>query len=257
MRKAMMLIYGSTAYAAFLAAFLYAVGFVANVGVPKGIDTGAPVPYTEAILVNALLLGLFAVQHSGMARKGFKKVLTQLVPPEMERSTFVFATCAVLGLMYWQWRPMTDTVWSFESFAGQAAMWTICAAGWAIVFLATVMVHHFELFGLRQTWLAFIGKRYTPIGFRAPGFYSVVRHPIMVGFLLAFWATPTMTAGHLFFSVMTTGYIFFAVKVLEERDLIRELGDDYRSYMREVPGFVPSLTGRRPRPVVAAAPSGD
>jgi protein-S-isoprenylcysteine O-methyltransferase Ste14 len=246
MRKAITLVYGSTAYAAFLAAFLYAVGFLANIGVPKSIDSGELVPYAEAILVNALLLGLFAVQHSVMARKGFKKILTRFVPTEMERSTFVFATSAVMGLMFWQWRPMPQAIWSFESTAGQALMWTLCAAGWGIVLLSTLMVHHFDLFGMRQTWLAFTGQRYTPVGFRMPGFYRIVRHPIMVGFLLAFWATPTMTEGHLLFSAMTTGYIFFAVKVLEERDLIRELGDRYRMYMEEVPGFVPRLTGRKP-----------
>lgn len=258
MRKAMTLIYGSTAYAAFLVAFLYAVGFVANIGVPKSIDSGRPVPYAEAILVNALVLGLFAVQHSGMARKGFKKVLTRVVPTEMERSTYVFASCAVLGLMYWQWRPMPDAVWSFESAAGQAAMWALYASGWVIVLLSTMMVHHFDLFGMRQTWLAFRDKPYTQIGFRMPGFYRVVRHPIMVGFLLAFWATPTMTEGHLLFAVMTTGYIFFAVKVLEERDLIREMGDRYRAYMQEVPGFVPvRVFSRKPKAVAAGAVSGD
>ena len=130
MRKAMTLAYGSTAYAAFLAAFLYAVGFLANIGVPKSIDSGEPVPYAEALLVNALLLGMFAVQHSGMARKGFKKAITRFLPNEMERSTFVFATCAVMGVMFWQWRPMPEAVWSIDSFAGQAVMWTICAAGW-------------------------------------------------------------------------------------------------------------------------------
>ncbi len=242
MRKASMLVYGSAAYAAFLGAFLYAVGFLVNIGVPKSIDSGQPVPYMEAMIVNALLLTLFAVQHSGMARKGFKKALTRLVPPEMERSTYVMATCAALGLIYWQWRPMPETIWSIESLAGQVAIWALCFAGWGIVFLATVMIHHFDLFGMRQTWLAFQGKQYTDLGFRMPGFYRIVRHPIQVGFLLAFWATPVMTAGHLFFAVMTTGYILFAVKMLEERDLIREMGDRYRNYMRQVPGFIPRLT---------------
>jgi protein-S-isoprenylcysteine O-methyltransferase Ste14 len=252
-----MLVYGSTAYAAFLLAFLYAVGFLANVGVPKGIDSGAPVPYAEAIVVNALLLGLFAAQHSGMARKGFKSVLTRLVPAEMERSTYVFATCAALGLMYWQWRPMTETIWSVDSAIGQGLIWALYALGWAVVFLATVMIHHFDLFGMRQTWMAFRGRRYTDLGFRMPGFYRFVRHPIQVGFLLAFWAAPHMTAGRLFFAVVTTGYIFFAVKVLEERDLIREMGDKYRNYMRQVPGFVPRLSAGGPRVVETGVASGD
>jgi protein-S-isoprenylcysteine O-methyltransferase Ste14 len=258
MRKAMMLAYGSAAYAAFLGAFLYAVGFLANVGVPKSIDSGRPVPYAEAILVNALLLGLFAIQHSGMARKGFKKVLTRLVPVEMERSTYVFATCAALGLMYWQWRPMPEVVWSIQNPIGQGAIWTLCAAGWAIVLLATIMIHHFDLFGMRQTWLAFRGEKYTDLGFRMPGFYRIIRHPIQVGFLLAFWSTPEMTIGHLFFSVMTTGYIFFAVKVLEERDLLREMGVTYRNYMRRVPGFLPvRLAGPSAQEIEAGAVAGD
>jgi protein-S-isoprenylcysteine O-methyltransferase Ste14 len=226
--------------------------------VPKSIDSGAPVPYTQAILVNALLLGLFAVQHSGMARKGFKKALTRLVPAEMERSTYVIATCAAMGLMYWMWRPMPEAVWTVESALGQGMMWAVFAAGWGVVFLATLMIHHFDLFGMRQTWLAFQGKPYTELGFRMPGFYRIVRHPIQTGFLMAFWATPNMTAGHLFFAVMTTGYIFFAVKVLEERDLIREMGDKYRNYMREVPGFVPvRMFSHKPSTIEAGAVGGD
>ena len=252
MRRLIMLAYGTTAYAAFLAAFLYAVGFTANTGVPKGIDDGNPVPYPEAIVVNALLLGLFAIQHSGMARKGFKAVVTTVIPKEMERSTYVLATCAALGVLYWQWRPMPDPIWSVESGMGQTLIWALFAAGWAIVLLSTMMVHHFDLFGLRQTWLAFTDAPYTNIGFRMPGFYRIVRHPIMVGFLIAFWAAPQMTEGHFFFSLMTMGYIFFAVKVLEERDLLREMGDSYRRYMRDVPGFVPRFSAPR----MAAAGSG-
>ena len=258
MRKAMTLAYGSTAYAAFLAAFLYAVGFLANVGVPKGIDDGVPAPYTTAILINVLLLSLFALQHSGMARKGFKKALTRFIPAAMERSTYVFATCAALGMIYWQWRPMPEAVWTIENVAGQAAMWAVFAAGWGVVFVATLMIHHFDLFGMRQTWLAFRGRSYTDLGFRMPGLYRIVRHPIQMGFLMAIWAAPNMTAGHLLFAVVTTGYIFFAVKVLEERDLIREMGDKYRNYMREVPGFIPvRLFSPKPTQAEAGAVSGD
>lgn len=252
MKKVFFALYGGFSYLAFLAAFLYAIGFVGNILVPQSVDSGGlATPLVTAIIVNCLLLSVFAVQHSGMARKGFKKVLTTYFPSEMERPTYVLATNAVLFLMFWQWRPMPEIVWSVEHTVGAAVLQATFWAGWAIVLLSTVMINHFDLFGLRQTWLAVKGTAYTELGFRTPGFYGFVRHPIQVGFLIAFWATPTMTAGHLLFAVMTTGYIFLAVKLLEERDLMREHPERYGAYMEQVPGFVPRLT----RPSKAGQPA--
>jgi protein-S-isoprenylcysteine O-methyltransferase Ste14 len=243
MKKLFFALYGSISYLTFLAAFLYAIGFVGNILVPQSVDSGGlATPLVTAIIVNCLLLSVFVVQHSGMARKGFKKVLTTYFPAEMERSTYVLATNAVLFLMFWQWRPMPEVVWSVEHTVGAAVLQATFWIGWVVVLLSTLMINHFDLFGLRQTWLAVKGTEYKDLGFRTPGFYGYVRHPIQVGFLIAFWATPTMTAGHLLFAVMTTGYIFLAVKLLEERDLMREHPERYGAYMDQVPGFVPRLT---------------
>lgn len=255
MKKMMILLYGSASYLLFLVAFFYAIGFVAAFGVPKTIDSGTPGPMMEAILVNSLLLSLFAIQHSVMARRGFKKMLARVAPAEIERQTYVIATSIVLLLLYWQWRPMPDVIWRLESSAGVTVMYAICAIGWGIVLLSTLMINHFDLFGVRQTVLAVQGKPYTDLGFRTPGFYKYVRHPIQVGFLIAFWATPMMTAGHLLFAVMTSGYIFVAVKMFEERDLLREHDERYRVYMDQVGGFVPKGAYRGPDEV--ATPPGD
>ena len=251
MKKVFFLLYGSLSYITFLAAFLYAIGFVGGIAVPRSVDAGGPESLlTTALIVNCLLLGAFAIQHSGMARWGFKKVLTKYLPSEIERNTYVLATNAVLFLMYWQWRPVPGVVWSVqnETVAGliQGAFWF----GWLVVLLSTLMINHFDLFGLRQTWFALKGIPYKQLGFRTPGFYKFVRHPIQVGFLIAFWATPTMTAGHLLFALMTTGYIIVAVKLLEEPDLKRQHPGRYGAYMEQVPGFVPRLA----KPSVAAAP---
>ncbi len=242
MKKAFFALYGGISYLTFLGAFLYSIGFVGNLLVPQSIDSGgSATPLITAIIINSLLLGAFAVQHSGMARQGFKKVLTAYFPAEMERSTYVLATNAVLFLMFWQWRPMPEVIWSVENTVGAAVLEATFWAGWAIVFLSTVMINHFDLFGLRQTWLAIKGTAYKELNFRTPGFYAIVRHPIQVGFLIAFWATPMMTAGHLLFAVMTSGYIILAVKLLEEPDLMREHPGRYPAYMEQVPGFVPRL----------------
>lgn len=245
MRRFLIFTYGSAAYAIFLATFLYAVAFIGDMAVPKTIDSGPAAPFWEALLVNTALLGLFAVQHSGMARRGFKKVLTKLVPWEMERATYVLATCAVLILMYWQWRPMPELVWSVQDPAGRTALETLFFAGWGIMLVSTFMIHHFDLFGMRQAYMAAKGEPYRHLGFRVPGFYKYVRHPIQVGFLIAFWSTPDMTMGHLLFSLATTGYIFIAVKFFEEPDLVREFGDRYRNYMQQVGGFIPAGVYRK------------
>ena len=240
MGKIISFIYGSVAYTIFLGTFLYAIGFVGNIGVPKSIDSGDAGPVVPALMVNMLLLGLFAVQHSGMARKGFKKLLAKIANPAIERSTYVLATNAALILMYWLWQPMPGVVWSIENSAGQAVMYGMFAMGWLIVLLSTFMIHHFDLFGMRQVYVHAKGETYKDLGFRTPGFYRYVRHPIQVGFMIAFWATPMMTMGHLLFAAATTGYIIIAVKMFEERDLMREFPKRYGSYMDQVPGFIPS-----------------
>jgi methanethiol S-methyltransferase len=230
--------YGGAAYVLFLAAFLYLIGFVGNLVVPRSVDHGLPSPFGQAVLVNALLLGLFAVQHSVMARPAFKRWWTRFVPSSIERSTYVWLSSAVLVLLYWQWRTMPATIWDVRQPAGRLALWALFWLGWAVALAATFMVSHFDLFGLRQVYLAWRGKPYTHIGFHARLLYRLVRHPLMLGFIIAFWATPTMTAGHLLFSVVMTGYILIATQ-LEEHDLVAALGDEYRDYRREVPMLVP------------------
>ena len=239
MSKMMSFIYGSAAYTLFLGCFVYAAGFLGNFVVPKSIDSGQVAPLTETLIVNTLLLSLFAIQHSGMARKGFKKAWTKVVPEQIERSTYVLFSSLALFLLYWQWRPMPQVVWSIENSFGQGVMWSLFGAGWMIVLLSTMMIHHFDLFGMRQVYMHAKGVPYKDLGFRTPGFYRCMRHPIQVGFLIAFWATPLMTVGHLVFAVITAAYIVIAVTMFEEPDLVREFGERYRNYMRQVPGFIP------------------
>jgi protein-S-isoprenylcysteine O-methyltransferase Ste14 len=253
----MSLIYGSVAYATFLACFLYAAGFVGNLFVPKSIDSGEAGPVTAALLIDAALLGLFAVQHSLMARKGFKKVWTKIVPQPIERATYVLATCVALVMMYVFWEPIPAAVWTVDAPAGRIALTGLQMAGWLMVFVSTVMIHHFDLFGMRQVWRHFRGLEQKEIGYRTPGLYKYMRHPIYLGFLIAFWSTPDMTVGHLLFAVMTTGYMVFAVNVFEEPDLVREFGETYRQYMRATGGFFPKIGGKEPLPVPpSAAPVG-
>ncbi len=238
MKRYLIIGYGAAAYLLFLAAFLYLVGFVGNLVVPRSVDHGLPAPIGEAVLVNVLLVGAFGVQHSVMARPAFKAWWTRLVPPSIERSTYVVLSSAVLVLLYWQWRDLPAVIWDVRQPAGRLAVWAIFWLGWAIALASTFMVSHFDLFGLRQVYLAWRGKPYTHIGFHARFLYRLVRHPLMLGFLIAFWAAPTMTAGHLLFSIAMTGYILIAVQ-LEERNLVAALGDQYRDYRRDVPMLVP------------------
>ncbi|OBH51161.1 hypothetical protein A5685_16600 [Mycobacterium colombiense] len=236
--------YGAAAYLLFLAVFLYLVAFVGNFWVPRTVDHGVSAPIGQAVVVNMLLLGLFGLQHSVMARPGFKARWTRVVPPSIERSTYVMLSNAVLVLLYWQWRTMPAVIWDVELPAGRLALWTLFGLGWVIALASTFMINHFDLFGLRQVYLASRAKPYTDLEFHVRFFYRLVRHPLMLGFIIAFWAAPTMTAGHLLFSIVMTGYILVATRI-EERDLVAALGDDYRNYRREVPALLP--LGRRPR----------
>jgi len=238
MGKLLAFIYGIIAYTLFLVSFVYAIGFVGNVVVPKSIDSGTVGPMIMSLVVDAALLMLFAVQHSGMARRGFKRWLTRWVPRPIERSTYVLIASSVLLLLYALWRPAPNPVWRVSSPAGATVLWGLFAFGWLVVFLSTFMIGHFDLFGLKQVWLNLQGRMQPPDKFRAPAFYRIVRHPIMVGFLIAFWATPYMSVGHLLFSIATTGYILIAVQ-LEERDLLAMLGEEYRRYKLHVPRFIP------------------
>ena len=252
MNRILTISYGAASYLIFLVAFLYAIGFVGNLVVPRSIDAGITAPLGEALIVNVLLLGLFAAQHSVMARPAFKQRWTRIVPKAIERSTYVLLSSLALILLYWQWRTMPAIVWDVSWPAGRAILWILFAVGWMIVLSATFMINHFDLFGLRQVYLAWRGQPYTDLPFRSTLLYRLVRHPIMVGFVIAFWATPTMTAGHLLFASATTAYILIAVQ-LEERDLVAGLGEEYRAYRRRVPMLIPGLPRHRHHDAPTAA----
>jgi protein-S-isoprenylcysteine O-methyltransferase Ste14 len=249
MRKLLVLSYGLVSYAAFLACFLYAAGFLGNILVPKSIDTPRTVPVLQAILVNTALLALFAVQHSVMARPAFKRWWTRYVPEPVERSTYVLLSSLCLFLLFWLWQPMGGRVWHVADPVASAVLQTVFATGWLIILLTSFLIDHFDLFGLRQTWLYFRGRAYTHPAFATPGPYRLVRHPLYVGWLLAFWATPTMTAAHAFFAIMTTAYILIAIQ-FEERDLARAF-PEYQAYREQVPMFVPNPARAWPAPTPA------
>lgn len=245
--------YGAVAYILFLGTFLYAIGFVGNLLVPKSIDSGPSSGIIAALAINTVLLLLFAVQHSVMARPWFKRWWTRFVPRPIERSTFVVFSSLALILLYWQWRPLPAAIWSLEGAAASlmvALFWT----GWAIVLLSTFMISHFHLFGLTQVHYYLLGKEPGEPQFEAKAFYRLVRHPIMLGFIIAFWATPRMTAGHLLFAVATTGYILVALQ-FEEHDLVRMFGQKYERYRKEVRMLLPfPRRARQPGATVSAKP---
>jgi methanethiol S-methyltransferase len=231
--------YGVVCYAVFFATFLYAVGFIGNLAVPKSMDSPATTPFLKALAIDLLLLGIFAVQHSVMARPWFKRVWTRVVPEPAERSTYVLFSSVALIVMFAFWQPLGGTVWNITNPTGQSIMYAIFGLGFGLVLVSTFLINHFDLFGLRQVWLNLIGKEYTHLTFRTPLFYKYVRHPLYVGWFLAFWGTPTMTVTHLLFAVMTTVYILMAIR-WEEKDLVELFGAKYLDYRTNVPMLLPS-----------------
>ncbi|HEU5349978.1 MAG TPA: NnrU family protein [Terracidiphilus sp.] len=244
MAKGISVLYGVVVYLLFLATFLYAIGFVWDVVVPKTLDSGAAGPVAIAVLVDAILLGIFAVQHSVMARPWFKRAWTKVVPRHAERTTYVLLTNLCLILLYWQWRPLPSVVWDVENAGGRAALIGLSALGWLMVLVCTFLIDHGELFGLRQVLVYAGGKEFRSAEFKEPLFYKWCRHPMMLGFLFAFWAAPRMTMGHLLFAVATSGYILLAIQ-FEEHDLMKAHGDDYRSYRGRTSMILPMMKKSR------------
>ena len=241
-KRVLFFIYGVAAYALFFATYLYAIGFIGNLLVPVSIDGAPQVPLWEALVANAALLGIFAIQHSVMARPGFKRWWTKFVPKPVERSTYVLFSSVLLIALFAFWQPLGGVDWNVTDPLGQAVLWGVFALGWGVVLVSTFLINHFDLFGLRQVWLYLIGKPYTALPFKTPFFYRYVRHPLYVGWLFAFWATPTMTVTHLVFAMATTAYILIAIQ-LEERDLA-DAHPEYSGYRQQVPMLVPRVGGR-------------
>ena len=238
MNRFIAFLYGLAAYLVFFVTFLYAIGFVENLIVPKTIDTGAVVPGTEALIVNLLLMSVFAIQHSVMARPQFKRWWTQFVPKSVERSTYVLLASLSLVLLFWQWRPMPDVIWQIADPRIAMTLIGVSFFGWTIVLTSTFLINHFELFGLHQVANNFVDREMPAPHFRTPLYYKFVRHPIYLGFIIAFWAAPMMTTGHMLFAAVTTTYIIVGI-LLEERDLIELFGDEYRHYRDQVSMLVP------------------
>ena len=238
MKRILVFGYGVVAYAIFLLTTLYAAGFIGNLWVPKSMDSAPQIPFWMALIVDVALLGVFALQHSVMARPAFKAWWTRIVPEPAERSTYVLFSSLALLLLFWQWQPMGGVVWDLQDPVARASLHTLAAFGWLLALVSTFLINHFDLFGLRQVWLYLRGRPYTSLRFVTPGLYKMVRHPLYLGWLLAFWATPTMTATHLVFAIGTTAYIFIAIP-FEERDMIRAYRGRYAAYRKRVPMILP------------------
>jgi protein-S-isoprenylcysteine O-methyltransferase Ste14 len=249
LKRLLFFAYGLTSYLIFLFTFLYAIAFVGGFAAPSRLDGPLRTSLSEALAIDCVLLTIFAVQHSVMARRWFKERWTQIVPWAIERSTYVLCASLALLLLFWQWRPIGIQVWSVENAAARVVLWTLFATGWATVLTVTFLINHFDLFGLRQVWLPLIGKPYARVPFRTPLPYRFVRHPLYFGFLLAFWMTPTMTLAHFVFAFATTAYIVLAIQ-FEERDLVSEHGAEYEEYRRTVPMLLPGR-GRLPATALA------
>ncbi len=239
--RVLVLLYGTVCYLGFLGVFLYVIGFTTNWLVPRGIDDGEPGVFINSVIVNVFLLSIFALQHTIMARPVFKKWVTKFIPTAAERSTFVLMTNAAFLLIFWQWRALPEIVWDVSGTPALSnVIWAVCAGGWLLVLYSTFLINHFDLFGLRQVVLFFTAKEYTDAPFAQPWLYKIIRNPLMLGFMIAFWATPTMSQGHLLFAVVVTCYIFFGMTV-EERDLKDALGEDYIAYRARTPMLIPFL----------------
>jgi protein-S-isoprenylcysteine O-methyltransferase Ste14 len=242
MKRWLILIYGVASYAIFYATFLYAIGFIGNFGVPKSIDSARETSLGMALLINAVLLGMFAIQHSVMARPAFKRWWTRIIPQPAERSTYTLLSSVALIALFAFWEPIGGIVWSVEAPVAQALIYGAYAFGWLLVLVSTFLINHFDLFGLRQVWLQLRGRPYTALQFKTPVLYRYIRHPLYVGWFFAFWCTPTMTVTHLLFAIATTGYIIVATQ-LEERDLV-DAHPEYAEYRRRVPMYVPFVKRR-------------
>jgi methanethiol S-methyltransferase len=239
-RRAIALLYGATAYAIFLGTFIYAIGFVSQYLVPKTIDSGVTTSPWRALSIDLLLLSMFAVQHSGMARQGFKRLFASFASPVVERSSYVLSASLTLLLLFWQWRPIPAVIWDIQNPLPASLAIGGGFLGWLIVLYSTFLISHFELFGLTQVITHFAGRITAPVKFKTPGLYRLIRHPIYLGFVIAFWSTPTMTLGHLLFALVTTAYIFVGI-YLEERDLTSFFGDEYRRYRNRVAMLLPGV----------------
>lgn len=241
------LIYGLANYALFLLVSIYAVGFVGGFGTPTTLAGPRSESFASALMIDGLLIGLFGLQHSVMARPGFKRWWTRLVPEPLERSTYMLFTCAALGLLFWQWRPLGITVWEIEQPLLRGALWTLFAAGWLAVVGVSHLINHYDLFGLRQVWLYYQGQPYQQLPFSTPGPYRLVRHPLYVGWLIAFWCTPSMSLAQLVFALGMTVYILIAIR-FEERDLM-QFHAGYAAYRQQTPMLLPRLFGGSPEPI--------
>ena len=238
MNKVLSFLYGVVCYLAFFVVFLYLIGFVGNLFVPKSIDTGTETTAAQSVLVNLALLGLFAVQHTIMARPAFKKWLTKIIPEQVERSTFVLVASLLLALLFWKWCPMLGVIWSVENPTGTTILWILFGLGWGTVLFSSFVINHFDLFGLRQVWLHFSNREYHHLEFQARSLYRIIRHPLMLGIIVGSWATPHMTTGHLLFAIAATAYILIGIQ-FEERDLVRYHGQNYIDYRHRVPMLIP------------------